>query len=1138
MSNTPRLSSRTRLPIALIASLFASVLFLHQMYSPRRVQAVSTSIVISQIYGGGGNTGATFTHDYIELFNRSNVPVSIAGWSLQYASATGTGNFAANSGQITELPAAIINPGQYFLVREASNAAVGAPLPTPDYTGDATPIAMAAGAGKVALVNTTTGLACNGSSTPCSAAALATIVDLVGYGNANFFEGAAPAPTISATLADFRDDLGCTDTDNNTADFSSAGSPATPAPRNTSTAANVCGGRNLSIGDVSQVETDGGTTNFVFNVSLTAAAGVGGVTFTINTADGTTNPANAGSDYVAIVNGSGSISEGGTSTTVTVTVNGDTSVEPNETFFVNITNITGADPGDTQGLGTITNDDVVVIPINQIQGSGTSSTLVGQSVTTRGIVTGLRSNGFFLQTPDGTDDGNSETSEGILVFTGGAPSAAAAIGNFVQVSGTVTEFIPGADPNSQPETELTSPTVSFLSPGTLPVPVVLTPSETTSASEIPGEPLDTLEEYEGMRVSVASLTVIAPTSGSINEPNATSSSNGVFYGVVTGVARPFREAGINVSDPVPAPNPANVPRFDENPERLRVDSDVQPGSSAINVTTGTVVSNITGPLDYGFRTYTILPDAATPPVVGVNAVATPAPVPTSTEFTVASFNTFHFYDTTNDPGSDGPLTLTAYNNRLNKISLVIRNVMRTPDVIGLQEIENLDVLQDIANKVNADAVAAGDSDPQYTAYLEEGHDIGLIDVGFLVKSSRVSVVDVTQIEVPGCNPAPPTTCYSYTDPNTGQPALLNDRPPLVLRATIQAPSGFTVPFTVIVNHLRSLNGVDDPVDGNRVRTKRRAGAEFLANLIQSRQSSNPSERIIVVGDMNAFQVNDGYVDVIGTIKGTPAPADQVVLPSNDLVNPDLTNLVDNLLPADQRYSYTFDGNAQVLDHIILNQPALALNTRFAYARNNADFPTIYYGDSTRPERITDHDIPVAYFTFPPDQDNDGDPDDADNCPTTANPGQEDADNDGVGDVCDNCSAISNPDQANFDNDTLGDACDPDDDNDGQSDADEIACGSNPQDASSKSLDTDGDNSPDCVDADDDNDDILDGADNCQFTPNPGQEDFDLDGIGDACDTATGPPSNKDQCKDGSWQRFDSPTFSNQGQCVNYVNHLP
>src|SRR5687768_738669 len=102
------------------------------------VLAVSPDLVISQVYGGGSNAGATYTHDYIQLYNRGATPVSLNGKSLQYASATGTGNFGANSGQLTELPDVSLAPGRHFLVGE-SGGTVGAPLPGPDFT-DPTPI--------------------------------------------------------------------------------------------------------------------------------------------------------------------------------------------------------------------------------------------------------------------------------------------------------------------------------------------------------------------------------------------------------------------------------------------------------------------------------------------------------------------------------------------------------------------------------------------------------------------------------------------------------------------------------------------------------------------------------------------------------------------------------------------------------------------------------------------------------------------------------------------------------------------------------------------------------------------------------------------------------------------------------------
>ena len=233
MPNALRPASRVRVFITLLSLSFA-VLIAYQFYFATRVQAVSTSVVISQIYGGGGNTGAQYQNDFVELFNRGNTTISLSGWSVGYASATGTGNFA------TAPISGSIAPGQYYLVKLGPASAVGAPLPTPDTNGP-TGINMSGTAGKVVVATTTT-LACNGGSTPCSAAQLAQIVDLVGYGGANFFEG-APAPALSNTTAGFRDDRGCTDTDNNSADFASASapiSPGAPSPRNTASALNPC----------------------------------------------------------------------------------------------------------------------------------------------------------------------------------------------------------------------------------------------------------------------------------------------------------------------------------------------------------------------------------------------------------------------------------------------------------------------------------------------------------------------------------------------------------------------------------------------------------------------------------------------------------------------------------------------------------------------------------------------------------------------------------------------------------------------------------------------------------------------------------------------------------------------------------
>src|SRR5215813_6390200 len=729
----------------------------------------------------------------------------------------------------------------------------------------------------------------------------------------------------------------------------------------------------LNINDVTQAEGDAGTTTFTFTVSLTSPAGVSGVTFDIATADGTAqdgNPGGEDNDYVAKSEVGRTITSGNTSATFTVSVNGDTTPEPNETFFVNVTNITGTNAGDTQGQGTINNDDVTLTPIHTIQGSGTNSPFAGMAVTTRGIVTGMKagsSGGFYIQEPDASVDADPNTSEGIFVFTGSSLPAAAVIGNFVQVSGNIQEFIPSADPNQKPLTEFTSgsTTVLLSSGNPLPTPVIISAADTLA----PG--LENLERFEGMRVQVSSLTVSGSTQGNITEPSANVSSTGVFLGTITGVARPFREHGINISDPLPAGAPGTVPRFDENPERIRVDSDAQPGTTALDVSAGTVITNLIGEMDYAFRAWTILPEAANPPTVGTPPGSTPVPTPTADELTVASFNMERFFDTTDAPGiSDPVLTPSAFNRRVAKASLIVRTVQRYPDVIGVEEMENLTTLQTVASQINSDAVALdGLPNPNYVAFLTEGNDVGGIDVGFLVKTSRVTVNSVTQIELGTCDHVTAATCYNYVDPNDGSLDILNDRPPLVLVANIPRTGGGggLLGFTVIVNHLRSLNNIDDNTVagtgtvGARVREKRRKQAEFLANYIQGRQTANPSEKIITVGDMNAFRVNDGYVDSIGTILGTPAPASDVTLASPDLVNPDQTDLVDTLA-ATQRYSYNFDGNAQTLDHIIVNPPALSLLTRFAYARDDSDFAVKNY-ESTNELRISDHDQPVAYFSL-------------------------------------------------------------------------------------------------------------------------------------------------------------------------------
>jgi hypothetical protein len=184
-------------------------------------------VVISQIYGGGGNSAATYQNDFVELFNRGPAAVDVSGWSVQYGSA------ANNFSQKAELPSGTtLAAGSYLLV-ELSGGSTGAPLPAPDVAASPS-FNLSATGGKLALVANHTILGCGGS-TRCSSA---VIIDLVGYGSSSDFEGHAAAATALGDNAKslFRKGEGCVDSDDNAADFE----VATAAARNQGSATVDC----------------------------------------------------------------------------------------------------------------------------------------------------------------------------------------------------------------------------------------------------------------------------------------------------------------------------------------------------------------------------------------------------------------------------------------------------------------------------------------------------------------------------------------------------------------------------------------------------------------------------------------------------------------------------------------------------------------------------------------------------------------------------------------------------------------------------------------------------------------------------------------------------------------------------------
>ena len=197
--------------------------------------AAHGQVVVSQLYGGGGSTTGTpvWAHDWVELYNRGTSAVSIAGWSVQYAAGTGT---TWNAQAIGGGPITSLNPGQYLLVRlgRGTASSLGAILSTADVVGPelgAGTIAMAATAGKVALVSNTTALS---GTNPTGGA----LEDLVGYGTGtNGFEGAPASATGLTTAASLVRRLdGCFDTQANNFDFALGNA----APRSSTTTTGPC----------------------------------------------------------------------------------------------------------------------------------------------------------------------------------------------------------------------------------------------------------------------------------------------------------------------------------------------------------------------------------------------------------------------------------------------------------------------------------------------------------------------------------------------------------------------------------------------------------------------------------------------------------------------------------------------------------------------------------------------------------------------------------------------------------------------------------------------------------------------------------------------------------------------------------
>ena len=693
--------------LALITVLVIS--FLPSRSAP--AYAASPDIVISQVYGGGGNNGAIFTNDFVELFNRGASTVSVAGWSIQYTSATGPGNFGSAANQITPLSGSLA-PGHYLLVQEAAGATTFASLPTPDVT-DSTPIPMSATGGKVALVNTTTPLGCNGSSTPCSAAALATIVDLVGWDGANFYEGTGPAPTTSNLTAIFRKDGGNTDTDNNANDFVTG----TPAPRNSS-------GNPYAYGKASPNTALPGTTSLLTVVIipgyLPASTG-----FTV-------------SCDLSPIGGSASqpLYDDGT--------NGDVTASDN-TFSYLATILSGTASGakslacaftENEGRNgsttiTLTVGTLVPIPIGTVNGpvldtdNGTAhvSPYVGKLVTVQGVIyektlqattTPGTYKGFFLQNTLATADTNPNTSDGLFVFMNTSSTLGSytpTVGDEVILSGTVSEF--------HNMTELVSPlTLNAVVRGN--AEAEITPAEVNPPTAL-ADANRYWERLQGMRVRAPAGSLVL---GGRNVFSPADAEIWLARSDSTIAVRPDPYTRRAFRDAHPLDDNYDAANWDGNGYRMLL------GSLGIKATAGnaqalidpartfsTLTNSPSGGLNYTFSKYRI--EISDQPTFdkGVDPAANNPPQARErdNEFTIVDYNLENLYDYRDNPASGcdfaGNTGCTAaypfigdiipafnyvpandedYQKRLSDIATQIISDLHSPDVLMLQEVENQD----------------------------------------------------------------------------------------------------------------------------------------------------------------------------------------------------------------------------------------------------------------------------------------------------------------------------------------------------------------------------------------------------------------------------------------------------------------
>jgi predicted extracellular nuclease len=695
---------------------------------------------------------------------------------------------------------------------------------------------------------------------------------------------------------------------------------------------------NLSINDVSVAEGNSGTTSFDFSVSLSAPAGAGGVTFDVATAD---NTATSPEDFTAVSLTGQTIPAGSSNYVFSVMVNGDTVPEISETFFVNVTNVTGATVQDGQALGTILNYDdcdLPYTPIYTIQGNGLSTPFAGAIFAVEAVVVGdfegsASQQGFYLQDPTG--DGDTSTSDGIFVLTGTSDLVVA--GQVVRVTGVARErFNQTALSGGTITNPITAANIVNCGSGSV------APTDVT----LPFASATFPERYEGMLARLPQPLVISEYF------NYDRFGELVLALPLDGETRPF--TGTAIDEPGA---PANARTLANTLSRITLD-DIQsaqnppvlrhpngdPFSLANRFRGGDTVQNTVGVLGFDFSLYRIFP---TGPADYTSVNPRPAaPEDVGGSLRVAAMNTLNYFVTADYPTGNpldnkcGPSNnlecrgwdsdqATEFTRQRDKLLTALAGL--DADVLGLNELENSTGAEPL------DSIVSGL--PGY-AYINTG-TIGTdaIKVGLIYRPDVVT----------------PIGAYQILD-STDDPRFIDTKSRPVLAQTFMENATGGI-FTVAVNHLKSkgsdCNDVGDPDAGDgqgNCNGTRTLAAQALVDWLATDPTGSGDADYLIIGDLNSYGKED--------------PIDAVLAGPDDTLgtSDDYTNLIAQFL-GPYAYSYLFDAQFGYLDHALASPTLAAQVTGAAEWHINADEPDVLdYDTSFKPPAQDALYEPNAYRT--------------------------------------------------------------------------------------------------------------------------------------------------------------------------------